>query len=69
MNKSIEKRIRGLKSRISEYRIIKSKRGNYICKFCKNHPEDCFCNDNSRLELKGINFVLKELTQKTGREE
>jgi len=66
MNKSIEKRIRELKNRISEDRVIKSRSGNYICKFCKNHPTDCFCNDNSRLELKGINFVLKKLTQKTG---
>lgn len=49
-----------LKEKISENRIIRKRSGHYICKFCKKHPDDCFCNDNAKLELKGIEEGRKE---------
>lgn len=60
MNK-INQRIKELEERISNDRIIKKKDGSYICKFCREHPDDCFCNDYSKLELKGLKFYQKEI--------
>lgn len=57
----LKKRIKQLQERISNDRIIRKRNGEYICKFCRNHPDDCFCNDYAKLELKGINFAIKQL--------
>lgn len=64
MEKIIQKRIKELEARISNDRVIQTKKGNWVCKFCKEHPEDCFCNDDAKLELKGIKFVLKNQNKK-----
>lgn len=57
----IKNKIKMLEERMSDNRVIQEKSGDWICKFCKENPDDCFCKENSELELKGINFVLKNL--------
>ncbi len=44
---------KSLKEKIFEDRVIRKKNGDYICKFCKNHQDDCFCNDDAKLRLEG----------------
>ncbi len=63
----IQKRINELKVRISNKRLKRNKKDDYMqCQICKEHVDDCFCPDNAKLELKGIKFVLKEV--KNGKE-
>ena len=52
--------LKSLKEKISENRIIKKRNGDYICKFCKNHPDDCFCNDDSKLRIEGYSKGFKD---------
>ena len=47
--------LKSLNKKISKDRIIKNKDDEYYCKFCKSHPDDCFCNDDAKIELKGYN--------------
>ncbi len=62
----IQKRINELKARISDERLKKNKRDNYMqCQFCKEHVDDCFCPDNAKLELKGMKFVLSSDKEKS----
>ncbi len=61
-NKIVQEKINELKEKISEKRFIPAKKRDWVikmCKFCKEHHEDCFCDYNSELELKGMAFVIK----------
>ena len=54
------KYLKSLNEKISTDRIIVFKDGKYRCKFCKEHPDDCFCNDDSKLKLEGYNKGFKD---------
>ena len=54
------KYLKSLEEKISKDRIIMKKDGRYVCKFCKDHPDDCYCDADSELRLEGYNKGFKD---------